>query len=180
MTKLFAVLVSVMLLFAASGCTNQPVTSEKLNNGETKKASDSKTVSEEESKKTYHIGEEVLVSTKNGEYKIKFTGIEETDERNQFSETKADRVVILSYEYENISLNNDLYISDFNFKLYDKENNALDSYPANVKYPDSVGIGRKTSAQVAYALNSLENYIELEYYDNIIGSKSNFKVVLEW
>ena len=59
---------------------------------------------------------------------------------NEFSDTKADRVVILSYEYENISLNNDLYISDFNFKLYDKENNALDSYPADVKYPDSVGI----------------------------------------
>ncbi len=42
--------------------------------------------------------------------------------------------------------------------MYDKENNKLETYPADTKYASSVGTGRKTTASEAYALNS--NYIE--------------------
>ena len=38
--------------------------------------------------------------------------------------------------------------------MYDKENNKLETYPADTKYASSVGTGRKTTASEAYALNS--------------------------
>ena len=67
-----------------------------------------------------------------------------------------------------------------NFKLYYKENEAMETYPANVKMAQSVGTGRKASGEEGYALNSDENYIELEYYDNMFNSKADCKVILEW
>ena len=42
--------------------------------------------------------------------------------------------------------------------MYDKENNKLETYPADTKYASSVGTGRKTTASEKYTLNS--NYIE--------------------
>ena len=73
-----------------------------------------------------------------------------------------------------------MYISELEFKLYDKENNQLETYPVSTKYPSTISKGRKTTASVAYALNSDSNYIELEYYDNMFNSKANCKVVFEW
>ena len=86
----------------------------------------------------------------------------------------------IEYEYENISKEDDLSVSEFNFKLYDKENNQLETYPITTKYGTSISKGRKTTASVAYALNSDSNYIELEYYDNMFNDKANCKIVFEW
>ena len=44
--------------------------------------------------------------------------------------------------------------------MYDKENNKLETYPADTKYASSVGTGRKTTASEAYALNS--NYAQTQ------------------
>ena len=89
-------------------------------------------------------------------------------------------MIIISYAYENISHNSDLYISEMNFKAYDKDNNAMDTYPlSTVEYPDSISTGRKTSAQLAYGLNSSDNYVELEFYDNMFLD-ADCKIALEW
>ncbi len=131
--------------------------------------------------KKFSMGKDLIIKNDNGEYRIKFTSVKETDERNEFSDKRADRVVIIEYEYENISLNDDLYVSNLNFKLYDKDNNAMETYPAgDTKYPSNISTGRKTVASEAYALNNENNYIEIEYYDNIFNSKPNGTIVLEW
>ena len=66
-------------------------------------------------------------------------------------------------------------------KVYDKENNLLESYPADgTKYGSSVGTGRKSNGVGAYALNSDENYVEIEFYDNMFNSSADCKFVLEW
>ncbi|MEG1732728.1 MAG: DUF4352 domain-containing protein, partial [Longicatena sp.] len=78
---------------------------------------------------TYSIGEKVSVKTSSGEYVFVVNSIEESSERNEFSDKKADRVIIISYTYENISYSKDLYISDINFKLYDKANTKMETYP---------------------------------------------------
>ena len=129
---------------------------------------------------TYKLNDDINVKTSSGEYKLKFTKIYETSERNQFSEKQANRVIIIEYEYENVSKENDLYVSDLEFKVYDKENNQLETYPVTTKSGGSVSKGRKATGSVAYALNSNSNYVELEYYDNMFNSKPDCKVVLEW
>lgn len=131
---------------------------------------------------TYKLNEDIFITNNLGKYRVKFTSVTETSDRNQFSDIKADRVVIIEWEYENLTIEEDLLVSDMsNFKLYDKDNNKLESYPAgDTKTGGSVGQGRKTVASEAYALNNSNNYIELEFYDNIWNSKPDCKVYLEW
>lgn len=129
----------------------------------------------------YHLNEDIYITKSTGKYRVKFTNIKETKERNRYSDKEAKRVIVIDYEYENIDQESDLYVSDVtNFKLYDKDNNVLETYPVDIKYATSIGKGRKGSASVAYALNNDSNYIELEYYDNTWNSSPDCKVIFEW
>ena len=135
----------------------------------------------------YHIGETLNISTENGDYELTITGVKETDERNPFSEEPADRVIIIDYEFKNISYeesygdyyNNQINISEMNFNMYDADGNALDTYPATTKYAQSITPGHKSSGQMAYALNNDKNFIEAEYYDNMFLG-STLVIELEW
>lgn len=138
----------------------------------------------------YHIGDEILVDTKNGSYSLCITGVHETDSRNQFWDKQADRVVIIDYNYENIShavesdffdyYSNELLISEMDFKMYDADGNLMDTYPADMENsPRAVSPGHKASATMAYALNNDKNYIEAEYHDKT-SSDSDFTIELEW
>lgn len=129
---------------------------------------------------TYKLNEDIYVTNEKGKYRVKFTNVTETDYRNSYSDVKADRVVIVEYEYENMSIPEDLFISELSFKPYDKDNNQLETYPADTKYSGAVSTGRKATASVAYALNNDNNYIELELYDNMFNDKADCKVILEW
>ena len=143
--------------------------------------SDTETQSKTSEIAEYKLNEDIFITKSTGKYRIKFTGVTETNDRNEFSDKVANRVVIISYEYENLTLPDDLYISSMDFKLYDKENNSMETYPAgDVKYPSAIGTGRKTTASEAFALNNDSNYIELDYYDNSFNSKADCRVILEW
>ncbi len=135
---------------------------------------------EEENIKKYGINEPLVVKTSEGSFKLTITGIEETTERNMFADEKPAKVIIISYDYENIDYDGTTYISEMDFKVFDKDSNSLETYPASVKYGESLSPGRKTSASMAYALNSSENYVELEFYDNIFSSKAEALFVLGW
>ncbi len=128
----------------------------------------------------FHIGEEIYIKNSSKEYKLIVKTVEETNQRNEFSDTNPKRVIVISYEYENIAGSSDLYISEMDFKAYDADNNALSTYPALIDYPQAVGAGRKGTGQMAYGLDSDKNYIELEFYDNLFNSKSDCKIILEW
>lgn len=129
----------------------------------------------------YGVGESVSVKTSSGEYTVKITGIKETSERNEYSDVKADRVILISYEYENVSYTNDLSVSDMNMKVYDKDSNLLETYPATEgKYGSSVGTGRKSNGVAAYALNNENSYIEIDFYDNMFNSKADCRFKIEW
>lgn len=129
---------------------------------------------------TYKLNDDIYITKNDGKYRIKFTKVTETKNRNSYSDKQANRVIIIEYEYENMNLPEDLYVSDMDFKLYDKDNNQLETYPVDIKYASSVGTGRKTTASVAYALNNDNNYVELEYYDNMFNGNADCRVVLEW
>lgn len=128
----------------------------------------------------YKLNEDIYIKTNTGEYRVKFTNVTETADRNQFWEEQADRVIVIEYEYENISQPSDLLVSSLNFKLYDKDNNILETYPADTKYGGSVGTGRKAVASEGYALNNENNYVELDFYGNMFNSKADCRVILEW
>ena len=167
---LLLLLCSIMFLVFAVGSSSNVTTSTN---------SDGTTSSTNELT-TYKLNEDIYVTNSSGKYRIKFTKISETSERNEFSDKQANRVVIIEYEYENISQEDDLYISEMDFKLRGPGNYLGETYTLSTKYPSNISKGRKTTASVAYALNSDSNYIELEYYDNMFNSKANCKVVFEW
>ncbi len=50
---------------------------------------------------------------------ITIDNVKLTDERNQFSEKEAEKVVVIEYTYENIADEENLYVFDSNFKVYD-------------------------------------------------------------
>ena len=173
---------ALMVVFLA-GCSSDATTSSSSSETPTEETTTTQTPTVEETpaeKSTFTIGEQIIVTTSKGEYNVTITGVSETADRNQFSDTQADRVVIIDYTYENVSQEDDLFISDMSFKAYDANGTALETYPATTTYAQGVGAGRNTSAQMAFALNNPTNEIELEYYDNMFNSKSDALIVLTW
>lgn len=147
----------------------------------TQQTSDEKEEIKDEVKpETYKIGDSINVSTSDGDYIFRIDAISETSERNQFSDIQADRVVIIDFSYENINMPENLYIFDSNFKAYDKDNNSLQTYPVSTTSGEQISAGRKTKGQMAFALNNQNNYIELEYYDNMYNDSRGCLIVIEW
>lgn len=129
----------------------------------------------------YSMGENVSLKTSTGEYTVKITSVTETKDRNQFSDVKANKVILIAYEYENVSYTDDLSVSEMNMKVYDKDSNLLETYPSTEeKYGSSVGTGRKSNGVIAYALNNDSNYIEIDFYDNMFNSKADCRFKIEW
>lgn len=103
---------------------------------------------------------------------VKINSLNTTKERNKFLNTKANKVILLEFTYENLDLSENLFISDSNFKVYDKEGNILESYPiSSEKVAKSISKGKKCTASAAYALNSKSKDIIVEFYPNILDSK---------
>lgn len=172
----FVSILMIFGLFFNFGCYDSDieVNNEPANN-------DNNTISEvKKEQKSYGLNEDVYIKSDDGEYRLRITNISETSDRNPFSDVVANRVIIIDYEYENISDEDDVLISDYNFKVYDSNNDKLETYPVTTKYGGSVGVGRKVTASMAYALNNDSNYIELEYYDNMFYSRSNCIFKINW
>lgn len=172
----------LFILLALSICLVGCSTDDK-----TESIGENNTPSEQENEKVnqtprFALGETITVTLESDEqYEVTFTGIEETDRRNEFAEETPQRVVIISYKYKNISCEDDLFISDMDFNAYDSDGMALSTYPdISVEYPDSVSTGRSTKGSVAYGLDSDVNHIELEYYTNIFNSKPDCIVDIDW
>lgn len=98
---------------------NEELTEENLDNKINEKT--------EEGKKTLGIGETTYINDKNGVKSMAITidNVKLTDERNQFSEKEAEKVVVIEYTYENIADEENLYVFDSNFKVYDASGNVL-------------------------------------------------------
>ena len=147
---------------------NEELTEENLDNKINEKT--------EEDKKTLGIGETAYINDKNGVKSMAITidNVKLTDERNQFSEKEAEKVVVIEYTYENIADEENLYVFDSNFKVYDASGNVLETYPAGAeKYPQAISKGKKCTANMSFALNNESNNLELEFYDNMFNGKAS-------
>lgn len=176
--QLLAVLFVICLtVFPLAGCSNS---AEAPTDGEKETVTDQASTPDNTSKApTYKMNDAILIKSFSGEYKLKVTGVEETKERNEYSDKKADRVVIVTFEYENISVDG-LVLSSHNFRLYDKQGNELQSYPiVDTLDGDYIAPGEKSKATMALALNSKNNYIKANFFDELFGEVSA-TIELKW
>lgn len=161
-------LVAIILIIAISGSDGTTTTGD---GGANTTASGDKIITEDDGAKTYSIGDTVTVHTNRGDYSLKFTGVRETSKRNEFADENPQRVVILEYEYSNISFDSDVVVSYLYFRPYDKGGNALSQYPdTSIKHTTNISQGKTATASVAYGLNSSDNIITLDFYDITLQS----------
>ena len=105
-----------------------------------------------------------------GNYSLKITSVYETEpETTDENAPTADRVVVVIYEYSNDDISSGLVISSAHFKAYDKSGKELKIYPqANLFEPGEISALGTHTASVAFALSgNAENYIEVDYYNDL-------------
>jgi hypothetical protein len=119
--------------------------------------------SETQAAKTYGLNETWTVD---GALALTFTAAAVTDDRNQFDDSNPTQVVILTYDYENLGIDNeymDLYISSSDFKVIDSAGVMASTYPATTEYPQETPIGAKCiGAQQAYGLTNAGGVITVQ------------------
>lgn len=128
----------------------------------------------------YKLNDLITINNGIGTMNLRFLSVKETNERNEFYDENFKKIIILEYQYENVNLDDDFYIDENNFKVYDKENNILDTYPIEVNFANAISKGRKATNKISYGLNSDNNYIEIELRSQSTNKYLNKKVILEW
>ena len=128
------------------------------------------------------VSENVTIVSPEGNYSLKITAVydapPESDDENA---PPAKRVAVVVYEYTNNDIENGLVISNSHFKAFDKNGNELKQFPQkNLFEPGSIGTDGTHTASVAFALNSDENYIEVDYFNDISSKKPDSVFLKEW
>lgn len=144
---------AVIAALSFSGCTpSNPSISEKIENGATEQ----------------DVSQEVSISAPQGNYSIKFTAVYEAmPDTDEPEPPEAQRVVVVVYEYTNRDVKDGLAISDTHFKAFDKDGNQLAGFPQKGLFePGQIGEEGTRTASVAFAFNSEENFIEVDYYND--------------
>lgn len=122
----------------------------------------------------FGLNETVPMTTTYGDYEITFTDAYFTDERNQFSDTQADKVLIIVYEYKNVSYVPDytdsLFICEgLDYKVYREDGFSLETYPVSLPYyQDTVSVGRSSKGSEAFAVVGDQHHFEIELGSNVI------------
>ncbi|MGG5460190.1 DUF4352 domain-containing protein [Clostridium sp. B9] len=165
--------------------SNNSEESSELSNGDGVKTSNNESLTEEVSiNEGLGVGETFYLKKASG---VKLMGltinsVKLIDDRNQFSDKEANKVVEIEYTYENLGYDENLNVFDSNFKIYDDSGKILERYPAGSnKFPQAISRGKKCTASMAFALNNESNNLEIEFYENMFSDKSEciFKVVAE-
>ena len=120
----------------------------------------------------YGLNEEVTISTSYGDYALTITRIQETAERNQFSDKTYPQVFVIDYTYRNISSSDSVYISEMNFNIIDQNGEIGGTYPNSTsRNPEDLTVGVTCRAQMVLGVNNTSNNIKLQYFDNMFNSQ---------
>lgn len=129
----------------------------------------------------YKIGESWVVD---GQWSITVNSVEETDERNEYSEKTPDAVYIVTYTYENLgyedSFGDGLFIS-LEDSIVDNVGKMGYSYPGNIeKYAQETPIGATCEAQSCIGVDNAGSFkLYVDKYDaNSNKQKAVFVVEL--
>lgn len=123
----------------------------------------------------YGLGDLITVSQDGKEmYKLSIDSVTTTDERNEYAETDPEQVVTIGYSYWNVGSEEDVYISDYDFKVIDADKNVCDTYPATISnYATNAPLGTKCYAESSFGLAKASDTIQLHFYDNIFSTSSD-------
>lgn len=166
--KKVQMLITIVSLVLLTACGGTAVESTKKTDGDaTVKQTEVKTPEVEE--KIYKIGDKVVVKDK---YAITLLSVKATDQRNEFSDVEVSEVLIIDYLYENLSNSDeDIYITEYNFKIVDSGGNMMDSYPVSGVYtPAYTPVGAKSLSSMVYGTVTESNSVKVLYYDNFFSS----------
>lgn len=119
--------------------------------------------------------------TVDGQWELTVDSIEETADRNQYSDKQPAAVYIVSYTYKNTGYNDangimdGLYFS-LDHQIVDCEGNMGYSYPGDVsEYPQETPVGAKCSAQVCIGVDHAGTPIKL-YVSKYDGNENEQSV----
>ncbi len=178
MKKCILVAMAFFLLFTTGCSFNENVNLDNKNHSENVNLNDSN--KEDSKENVYGINDLITLNNESGTMNLKILSVKETNERNEFEEKEYKKVIFIEYWYENVDLDEDFYIDEDNFKVYDKNNTILDTYPLDVSYANAISKGRNATNKIAYGLNSDDNYVEIELRSQSTGKSLNKKIILQW
>lgn len=149
MKKIFALLLAAMMLFALTTACGD--------------SGDTKTADEEVKKEEVilKIGETWIVD---GQWELTVNSVEETQDRNEFSEKEPAAVYIINYSYTNTGYEDEdgimdgLYIS-MEDTIVDNAGVMGYSYPGNIsQYPQETPIGATCNAQACIGVDNAGDF----------------------
>lgn len=128
------------------------------------------------------VSDEATLRAQEGSYSLKITTVFDTEPDPKESEVPdAERVAVVVYEYTNDDIAHGLAIGNSHFKAYDANGKELEQYPQNNLFePGEVGTSGTFTASVAFALNNDENYLKIEFYNDISGKKADAVFEQKW
>ena len=117
------------------------------------------------SQDTYKIGESYVVE---GQWKIAVDSVEETDDRNEYSDKKPAAVYLITYTYENLGYDDDimngLYIS-LDDGIVDSSGKMGYSYPGDISmYPQETPVGASCQAQACIGVDNVGSF-KINFYN---------------
>lgn len=125
---------------------------------------------------------EVSFQSQGGNYSVKITTVFESEpDPSTENPPKAERVAVVVYEYKNDGITDGLSISNTHFKAYDKRGRELEVYPQQGLFePSEIGESGVFTASVAFALNNDNNYLKIEYYNDVTSKKPDATFEQTW
>lgn len=162
----------LILMLSVTGCGSSVESVKKTDGDAPSQAETYNTKAEDPAEEiVYTIGDRIVFDD---DYALTVISVKETLERNEFSEKEVEQVLIIEYLYENLSREEEIYISEMEFKLVDEGGNMMDTYPVAAAHsPEYTPKGAKTLASFAVGTTSKSGKIDMHYYDNFFSSQSD-------
>lgn len=125
----------------------------------------------------YSMGDIIVVNTTNGEYRLCIDKVERVMERNPFSEKQPKEVYRITYTYSNVSLGDQLFISEMDFVVLDGNGNTGFTYPGDVSYHPQLTVkGAKCTAQMVFGVHTETDRLVLCYRDNMFSDQFDLMI----
>lgn len=127
------------------------------------------------SEKRYKVGDEVTIK----DVKFKLVDASYTDERNEFAEVEADKVLVVDMELTNNG-DEDIPVGT-DVKAY-SDGKQLESYPVTDELIDGLSPGRSIQGKTGFAVTGNPNKLELEFspFADFSGTKAIYNLDPQW
>ncbi len=106
----------------------------------------------------------------NDQIEVTFLNAYYTDDRNEYCDVKADKVLVIEYEYKNLAVEDGFSLFEgIHYQVYDGSGHLLKNYPSmEARYGGEVSIGRSTTGSDALAVVGDQTHYEIEIGDVIV------------